>query len=117
MAGGIELSISDADVAKPMSIPQSRVERACILLGYREDPSFFAVARAPELWERIIGRFSGASSNRTDCPPIIRSSGSGDHVEAAWGRVRSVISTGNAAGGAQRDWDDLRSNLCSEVSR
>jgi hypothetical protein len=47
----IELSISDADVAKPMSIAQSRVQRARILLGYREDPSFFAVARAPELWD------------------------------------------------------------------
>jgi hypothetical protein len=46
MAGVIELSISDADVAKPMSIAQSRVERARILLGYREDPSFFSVARA-----------------------------------------------------------------------
>jgi len=50
MAGMIELSISDADVAKPISIaqsrtePASRVERARILLGYREDSSFFAVA-------------------------------------------------------------------------
>jgi hypothetical protein len=77
-AGVIELSISDADVAKPMSIAQSRVQRARILLGYREDPSFFAVARAPELWDGIIRRFSGALSNRTDCPPITRSSGSGD---------------------------------------
>jgi len=46
----IELSISDADVAKLMSTarsrtePASRVERARILLGYCEDPSFFAVA-------------------------------------------------------------------------
>jgi hypothetical protein len=45
----IELSISDADMAKLMSIarsrtePAGRVERARILLGYREDPSFFAV--------------------------------------------------------------------------
>jgi hypothetical protein len=78
MAGVIELSISDADVAKPMSIAQSRVERARILLGYREDPSFFAVAWAPELWDRIIRRFSGALSNGMDCPPITRSSGSGD---------------------------------------
>jgi hypothetical protein len=60
----IELSISDADVAKLMSIAQSRVERTRILLGYRKDPSFFAVARAPELWDRIIR--------------ITRSSGSGD---------------------------------------
>jgi hypothetical protein len=58
-------------MAKLMSIAQSRVERARILLGYREDPSFFAVARAPELWDRIIRRFSGALR-------ITRSSGSGD---------------------------------------
>jgi hypothetical protein len=79
MAGVIELSISDAVLAKLMSIAQSRVERARILLGYREDPSFFAVARASELWDRIIRRFSGALSNRMDCPSITRSPGSGDH--------------------------------------
>jgi hypothetical protein len=48
----IELSIGDADVAKLTTIarsrtePASRVERARILSSYREDPSFFAVARA-----------------------------------------------------------------------
>jgi transposase len=48
----IELSLEDADVAELKSIAQSRsevasrVERARILLAYREDPSFFAVARA-----------------------------------------------------------------------
>jgi hypothetical protein len=79
MAGVIELSISDADVAKLMSIaqsrtePASRVERARILLGYREDPSFFAVARAPELWDRIVRRFSGALSNGLPVNyPIVR---------------------------------------------
>src|SRR6516225_1990814 len=47
----IALSISDADVAKLTSTarsrtePASRVERTRILLGYREDPSFFAVTR------------------------------------------------------------------------
>src|SRR5580704_10798419 len=43
----IELSLGDADTAKLRSIaqsrtePASRVERARILLAYREDPSFF----------------------------------------------------------------------------
>jgi DDE superfamily endonuclease len=56
----IELSISDAEVAKLMSIarsrtePASRVERARILLGYREDPSFFAVARALGLHHQTV---------------------------------------------------------------
>jgi hypothetical protein len=45
----IELSLGDEDAAKLRSIaqsrtePASRVERARILLAYREDPSFFAV--------------------------------------------------------------------------
>jgi hypothetical protein len=45
----IELSLEDADWAKLRSIaqsrtePASRVERARILLAYREDPWFFAV--------------------------------------------------------------------------
>ena len=48
----IELSLGDADTEKLRSIaqsrtePASRVEGARILLAYREDPSFFAVARA-----------------------------------------------------------------------
>jgi len=48
----IELSLGDEDTAKLNSIaqsrtePASRVERARILLAYREDPSFFAVGRA-----------------------------------------------------------------------
>src|SRR5208283_3737618 len=43
----VELSLTDADMAKLKSIaqsrtePASRVERARILLAYREDPSFF----------------------------------------------------------------------------
>ena len=43
----IELSLGDADTAKLRSIaqsrtePASRLERARILLAYREDPSFF----------------------------------------------------------------------------
>jgi len=47
----IELSMDEDDVAELMSIarsrtePASRVERARMLLAYREDPSFFAVGR------------------------------------------------------------------------
>ena len=48
----IELSIGDEDVARLVTItrsrtePASRVERARMLLAYREYPSFFAVAHA-----------------------------------------------------------------------
>jgi hypothetical protein len=48
----IELSIGGEDLAQLVSItrsrtePASRVERARMLLAYREDPSFFAVGRA-----------------------------------------------------------------------
>jgi len=48
----MELSLGDADVKRLSSIaqsrtePASRVKRARILLAYRKDPSFFAVARA-----------------------------------------------------------------------
>src|SRR5271166_188139 len=48
----IELSIGGEDLAKLVSITRSRteqasrVERARMLLAYREDPSFFAVGRA-----------------------------------------------------------------------
>ena len=58
----IELSIGDADVAKLTSIARSRtelasrVERARILLAYREDPSFFAVARALGLHHQTVQR-------------------------------------------------------------
>src|SRR5215471_15249615 len=48
----IELAIGEKDLAELGAIarsrtePASRVERARMLLAYREDPSFFAVARA-----------------------------------------------------------------------
>jgi hypothetical protein len=48
----IELSIGDEDVARLVSItrsrtePASRVDRARMLLAYRENASFFAVAHA-----------------------------------------------------------------------
>ena len=58
----IELSLGDAETAKLRSIAQSRtepanrVERARILLAYREDPSFFAVGRALGLHHQTVQR-------------------------------------------------------------
>ena len=58
----IELSLGEADTAKSRSIaqsrtePASRVERARILLAYREDPSFFAVGRALGLHHQTVQR-------------------------------------------------------------
>src|ERR1700722_16086218 len=58
----IELSLGDEDTAKLRSIaqsrtePASRVERARILLAYREAPSFHAVARALGLHHQTAQR-------------------------------------------------------------
>jgi transposase len=58
----IELSLTDTDTTKLRSIaqsrtePASRVERARILLAYREDPSFFAVGRALGLHHQTVQR-------------------------------------------------------------
>jgi transposase len=58
----IELSLGDEDTAKLRSIaqsrtePASRVERARILLAYRDDPSFYAVARALGLHHQTVQR-------------------------------------------------------------
>jgi transposase len=58
----IELSLTDADTAKLTLIAQSRcepagrVERARILLAYREDPSFFAVGQALGLHHQTVQR-------------------------------------------------------------
>src|ERR1700745_483436 len=58
----IDLSVSDADVAKLRSIaqsrtePASRVERAQILLGYWKDPSFFAVGQALGVHHQTVQR-------------------------------------------------------------
>ena len=58
----IELSLTDMDTAKLRSIaqsrtePASRVERARILLAYREDPSFFAVGQALGLHHQTVQR-------------------------------------------------------------
>ena len=67
----IELSLGEADTAKLRSIaqsrtePASRVERARILLAYREDPSFFAVGRALGC---IIKRSSVRRARRAEGP-------------------------------------------------
>jgi transposase len=58
----IELSLGDQDTAKLRSIaqarmePASRVERARILLTYREDPSFYAISRALGLHHQTVQR-------------------------------------------------------------
>ena len=54
----IELSLEDADVERLRSIAQSpsRVERARILLCYREDPSFFAVGQLFGLHHQTVQR-------------------------------------------------------------
>src|SRR5215471_7126785 len=58
----IELSLGDGDVERLRSIaqsrtePASRVERARILLAYRENPSFFAVGRALGLHHQTVQR-------------------------------------------------------------
>src|SRR5713226_6422511 len=58
----IELSIADQDLAKLVSMtrsrtePASRVERARMLLAYREDPSFFAVGRALGVHHQTVQR-------------------------------------------------------------
>jgi hypothetical protein len=70
----IELSLGDADVERLRSIaqsrtePASRVERARILLAYREDPSFFAVGRALGLHPLGPGRqHHGFGSSLKNC--------------------------------------------------
>jgi transposase len=58
----IEMSLGDEDVMTLRSIahsrtaPAIRVERARILLAYREDPSFFAVSRALGLHHQTVQR-------------------------------------------------------------
>src|ERR1700752_3624463 len=58
----IEVSIGEEDLARLVSIarsrtePASRVERARMLLAYREDPSFFAVGRALGTHHQVVQR-------------------------------------------------------------
>ncbi len=58
----IELSIGGEVLARLVAIarsrtePASRVERARMLLAYREDPSFFAVGRALGVHHQTVQR-------------------------------------------------------------
>src|SRR5436305_13633750 len=65
MAGwrqAIELALSDKDVAGLAAIsrsrtePARRVERARMLLAYREEPSVFAVAQAAGVHHQTVSR-------------------------------------------------------------
>jgi Winged helix-turn helix len=58
----LELSMEDEDLARLTAIarsrtePASRVERARMLLAYREDPSLFAVGRALGVHHQTVQR-------------------------------------------------------------
>lgn len=58
----VELALSDEDIAKLTSISRSltergsRVDRARVLLAYRENPSFFAVGRALGVHHQTVQR-------------------------------------------------------------
>src|SRR5580704_1996912 len=58
----VELAITDEDLSRLMTIarsrtePASRVERARMLLAYRDDPSFFAVGRALGVHHQTVQR-------------------------------------------------------------
>ena len=58
----LELAIGDEDLSRLTAIarsrtePASRVERARMLLGYREDPSFFAVGRVLGVHHQTVQR-------------------------------------------------------------
>src|ERR1700683_3414935 len=65
MAGwrqAVEVAMTDEDVARLMAIsrsrtePASRVERAQMLLAYREKPSFFAVGRRVGVHHQTVQR-------------------------------------------------------------
>jgi hypothetical protein len=58
----VELALSEEDIAalaatsRSRTEPASRVERARILLSYREDSSFFAVGRTMDLAQPQLGK-------------------------------------------------------------
>jgi Winged helix-turn helix len=58
----IELTIEEEDVTKLMAVarsrtePASRVERARMLLAYRDEPSFFAVVRLLGVHHQTVRR-------------------------------------------------------------
>ena len=72
----IELAIGEKDLAKLGAIarsrtePASRVERARMLLAYREDPSFFAVAQDMGVHHQTVQRcVERALKDGADTPP------------------------------------------------
>ena len=73
MAGwrqAIELALTEKDVTALASIarsrtePASRVERARILLAYRENPSFFAVRQARGMHHQTVQRCIGGGQTK-----------------------------------------------------
>lgn len=62
------LTIEDEDVTRLMAIarsrtqPASRVERARMLLAYRDDPSFFGVGRLPGVHHQTVQRCIGRAA-------------------------------------------------------
>src|ERR1700692_1727170 len=94
----IELSLGDTDTAKLRSIaqsrtdPASRVERARILLTYREDPSFFAVGRALGLHHQTVQRCveraaaEGTSAGLDDRPHPVENQRSHSKPRHGWCR-------------------------------
>ena len=85
----IELSLGEEDTTELRSIaqsrtePASRVERARILLAYREGPSFFAVGRTLGLHHQTVQRCVERASWKADGgarrSPASRQ-GANDHV-------------------------------------
>src|SRR5271156_1172219 len=69
-------------MGKPRTEPASRVERARILLAYREGPSFFAVGRALRLHHQTVQRCVERAPSATSADLTFPSSKS--WVETAW---------------------------------
>ena len=98
----IELSIGDEEVARLVTItrsrtePANRVERARMLLAYRENPSFFAIAHAvPRPLAKpaadaallLLGSFGGVSLvGRAIWAPT-------DGLDWAWGKPSSPVAS------------------------
>src|SRR5260370_40916182 len=92
----IELSIADEDLAKLASITRSRtesasrVERARMLLAYRDDPSFFAVGHALGVHHQTVHRcveraLAYGPMAALDDRPRLRKGPTGSADAKAWG--------------------------------
>src|SRR4249920_1527642 len=111
----VELTLGDDDVTKLMAMtrsrtePASRVERARMLLAYREDPSFFAVGRALGVHHQTVQRCVeravayGPLAALDDRPRLGMSQGKGVGLsaravdDASAGRARARAWTGGGA--------------------